>query len=61
MFDEEFKPRKKPDFEKRKLVDMSVDEIEKYIGELKEEIIRCEDDIKKKNATKAAAASFFKS
>ncbi|MCC7305387.1 MAG: DUF1192 family protein [Alphaproteobacteria bacterium] len=61
MFDEEFKPRKKPGFEKRNLVDMSVFEIKEYIGELKEEIQRAEGDIAKKEASAAAAASIFKS
>ncbi len=60
MFDEEFKPKKKPGFEKRTLTDMSVFEIEEYIGALKEEIKRAENDIIKKKATQAAAASFFK-
>lgn len=61
MFDEEFKPRKKPGFEKRNLVDMSVFEIEEYIAELKEEIKRAEGDIAKKKASQAAAANVFKS
>jgi uncharacterized small protein (DUF1192 family) len=61
MFDEEFKPRKKPGFEKKNLVDMSVFEIEEYIGELKQEITRAEGDIAKKKASQAAAASIFKS
>jgi uncharacterized small protein (DUF1192 family) len=61
MFDEEFKPRKKPGFEKKNLVDMSIDEIEEYIGDLKAEIQRSQDDIVKKKASIAAAASIFKS
>ena len=61
MFDEEFKPRKKLGFEKRNLVDMSVFEMKEYIEELKTEITRVEEDIKKKQASQAAAASVFKS
>ena len=61
MFDEEFKPRPKPGFEKRKLVDMSITEIEDYIAELTAEIERCKEDITKKKASIAAAASIFKS
>ena len=61
MFDEEFLPKKKLGFEKRKLVDMSISELKDYIAELHEEVARAEEDIKKKNASIAAAASIFKS
>lgn len=58
---EDFVPKKKTGFEKLNLVDMSITEIEEYIGELKTEITRAEEDIKKKMASIAAAASIFKS
>jgi uncharacterized small protein (DUF1192 family) len=61
MFLDDTPPRKKTGFEKLKLVDMSVAELKDYIGELQAEIARVEEDIKKKNASIAAAASIFKS
>ncbi len=57
---EDFVPKKKTGFEKLNLVDMSIDEIEEYIGELKTEVTRAEEDIKKKKTSIAAAASVFK-
>lgn len=60
MFLDDTPPRKKKGFEKLSLVDMSIGEIEDYIAELKTEISRAEDDIKKKKASIAAAASIFK-
>ena len=61
MFLDDTPPRKKTGFEKLKLVDMSVTELKEYITELQGEIARVEEDIKKKNASIAAAASIFKS
>ncbi len=61
MFLDDTPPRKKTGFEKLKLVDMSIGEMKDYIKELQEEIIRVEEDIKKKQASQAAAASIFKS
>jgi uncharacterized small protein (DUF1192 family) len=61
MFLDDTPPRKKAGFEPRKLVDMSVGEMSEYIEELKGEIARVEEDIKKKKASQAAANSFFKS
>ncbi len=60
MFLDDTPPRKKTGFEKLKLVDMSVGEMRDYIKELQEEIARVEADIVKKEASKAAAASVFK-
>lgn len=60
MFDEELDPRtkrRKP----RPLDNMSVEELENYIVELRDEIIRVEVDIKKKKAHKDAVSSLFKS
>lgn len=60
MFDEELDPRtKRPKL--RNLDNMSVDELEDYISQLKEEIARVEENVKKKKAYKNAASSFFKS
>lgn len=61
MFLDDTPPRKKSGFEKLNLVDMSVAELKDYIAELQTEIARVEEDIKKKNASIAAAASIFKS
>ncbi len=60
MFDEEL-PKKKPGGEfPRNLEKMSIAEIEDYIVALKEEVTRAEQDIKKKKASRDAAASIFK-
>lgn len=61
MFLDDTPPRKKVGFEKMKLVDMSIGEMQDYIKELQEEIVRVEADIVKKKASQAAAASVFKS
>jgi uncharacterized small protein (DUF1192 family) len=59
MFNDENEPRKKPsafqDLER-----LSIDELENYITELKAEIVRAEEDIKRKKAKIEAAAAFFK-
>ncbi|MCK6419137.1 MAG: DUF1192 domain-containing protein [Alphaproteobacteria bacterium] len=54
-------PQKKSQDWRKKLVDMSVAELESYIKELREEIVRVEADIIKKKAVRDAAASIFKS
>lgn len=59
MFDDENEPRKKPSSFKD-LERLSLDELDEYIAELKAEIVRAEEDIKKKKAKMAAASSFFK-
>ena len=60
MFDEELDPRtKKP--VKKDLTLMSIEELEQYIDDMKQEITRVEEEIKRKEAHRdAAAASFFK-
>jgi len=60
MFDEELDPRtKKP--VKKDLTKMSVEELEQYIDDMKQEITRVEEEIKRKMAHReAASASFFK-
>ena len=59
MFDDLPKPKTDSNFP-RDLTDMSVDEIEDYIGDLKAEITRAEVDIKTKKASANAAEAFFK-
>lgn len=60
MFDEDL-PRKKPKGEfPRNLENMSIDDLGHYIEDLKAEIERVEADIKKKKASRDAAASIFK-
>jgi uncharacterized small protein (DUF1192 family) len=54
-------PAKKPQDWRLKLVDMSVAELESYIGDLRAEISRVEADVIKKKAVAQAAASVFKS
>ncbi|MCB1537919.1 MAG: DUF1192 domain-containing protein [Rhodospirillales bacterium] len=59
MFDDDFVPQKaKP--QPKKLDSLSVDELEDYITELQEEIVRVEGEIKRKKASAQAAAGFFK-
>ncbi len=60
MFDEEL-PKPKTEGFPRNFENMSVSELEDYIGELKAEISRAEEDIAKKKASQEAAASVFKS
>lgn len=60
MIMDENEPRKKPSTFKD-LERLSIDELENYISELKAEIVRTEDDIKKKKAKIEAASAFFKS
>lgn len=49
-----------PKGQPKNLEPMSVSELEDYINDLKSEIIRVEEDIKKKKAHQDAAASVFK-
>jgi len=59
MFDEENEPLKKTPSLKN-LEPMSVDELENYIEEMKAEIARTEEEIKRKKAHLDAASSIFK-
>ena len=60
MFDPENEPRNAP--KKPKLLDnMSIEELQRYIQDMKDEILRVEKEIVKKKAHKDAAASIFKS
>lgn len=60
MFDDD-RPKPKTAAFPRNLVDLSVAELQEYIGELQAEITRTEADIARKKASQAAAASVFKS
>jgi uncharacterized small protein (DUF1192 family) len=53
--DPKFKVRKPKDLSKH-----SVDELDDYVASLKEEIIRVEDEKKKKIAQRDIASNFFK-
>lgn len=60
MFDDDLPQIKKTAEFPRNLENMSVSELEEYVGELKEEIERAEGDIAKKKASQSAAADVFK-
>ena len=60
MFDEDGRKIQIREFP-AKMDGMSVGEIENYLTELREEILRAEDMIKSKKASQAAADSIFKS
>ena len=59
MFDEELEPRKKK-AAVRNLEPMSVQELDNYIADMKTEIARVEDEIRRKKAYLDAASSIFK-
>jgi len=59
MFDDENEPQKKTPTLKN-LEPMSVDELEEYIKDMKAEIVRTEDEIKRKKVHMDAASSIFK-
>lgn len=60
MFEDLPRPKKNDSFP-RNLVDMSIQELQEYIQDMKVEIARVEADITKKKASIEAAASIFKS
>jgi uncharacterized small protein (DUF1192 family) len=60
MFEDLPRPKKNDAFP-RNLVDMSIQELQDYIQDMKVEITRVEADITKKKASIEAAASIFKS
>lgn len=60
MFDDDNLPRNAPK-KKKPLDNMSIEELENYIAEMKEEIVRVEQEIKKKKAHKEAMSALFKS
>lgn len=59
MFDDDNEPKKKAALVKN-LEPMSVNELQSYIEDMKSEIMRVEEEIKRKKAHMAAAASIFK-
>ena len=60
MFNDDL-PKAKPEaLFPRDIENLSVAELKDYVVELEDEITRVETDIKKKQASKDAAASFFK-
>ncbi len=62
MFADDERPKRTPRHEVgQDLTLLSVAEIDERIALLRDEIARLEADREKKNASKAAAASFFKS
>ncbi len=60
MFDDDLPQKSAPQAFPRKLENMSVAELEAYIGALSDEIARVEQDIAKKKASQDAASAFFK-
>ncbi len=60
IFDDDTDPKTKKQ-KLRPLDNLSVPELRDYIQQLKEEIVRAEADIQKKEKHKAAAAALFKS
>jgi uncharacterized small protein (DUF1192 family) len=60
MFDDLDPPKKVPELVFRKLDSLSVKALEDYISELKAEIIRCEEEIRKRGSARDKAESFFK-
>jgi uncharacterized small protein (DUF1192 family) len=59
MLEEDLEPQKKAASQKN-LEPLSLDELEQYIADLKQEIVRAEDEIKRKKAHLDAASSIFK-
>ena len=59
MLEEDFLPQKqKP--QPKNLSSLSIDELYAYIDEMRAEIVRTEDEIKRKKASAEAASLFFK-
>lgn len=58
--DDDLPPRKRSRLEKLTLDTLSVEELRDYIGELREEIVRVEADIARKQSHRSAADAFFR-
>ena len=58
--EDELPVRKRTRLEKLVLDTLGIDELRDYIGELKDEIMRVEADIVRKNSHRNAADAFFK-
>jgi uncharacterized small protein (DUF1192 family) len=59
MFDDD-RPKPKTSVFPRNMIDMSIAELQEYIGELEQEITKAQADIAKKKASQDAASSVFK-
>ncbi len=59
MFDDELEPQHQPKALKN-LEPLSLDELKNYIQEMRDEIIRTEEEIKRKKAHMDAVSSVFK-
>lgn len=59
MFDDDLEPQKRQ-AQQVNLEPMSLDELHKYIDELKAEIVRAEGEIERKKAHMDSASSIFK-
>lgn len=59
MFDDDLEPRK-PKKTLKNLEPMSIDELNAYINDMKEEIARTEAEINRKKSHMTAASSLFK-
>ncbi len=60
VFDDDLEPKKKSEKVYRVLDDLSVDELQDYIAEMKEEIARVEAEIEKKTGHRSAADALFR-
>lgn len=60
MLDEEDLPRRPRRLEKLPLDLLGIEELRDYIGELREEILRVEADIARKQSHRSAADAFFR-
>lgn len=60
MFDDDLPLHAKKKQAPKDLSSLSIDELETYISDLKAEITRSEDEIRRKKAHHAAASSIFK-
>lgn len=60
MFDDLDPPKKLPELVFRKLDALSVTALESYIEELKAEIVRAQEEIKKRSSARDKAETFFK-
>ena len=60
VFDDDLQPKKKTEKVYRVLDDLSVEELEEYIAEMRAEITRVEAEIKAKTKHRSAADALFK-
>lgn len=60
MEEDDLPPRKRPRLERIPLDMLGIEELQAYIGELKDEIARVEADIAHKQGHRSAADAFFR-